>query len=95
LPVTGAAAIRHHSGRSYQVAGASTVDVPVVDAENIGPDQGQRLMFIGTTSERPTAVSGRANWPPVMMYDSTLGKVIFAVSNSFPTVWKDITGATV
>jgi hypothetical protein len=95
LPVTGGASIRHGSGRAYQVAGAAVVDVPYTEAENMGPDQGQKLMVIGTTAERPTAVSGRTNWPPVMMYDTTLGKPIFAVANSFPTVWKDITGATV
>jgi hypothetical protein len=38
-------------------------------------------------------VLGEVNFPPVAMYDSTLGKPIFLVPGSNQATWVDITGA--
>jgi hypothetical protein len=82
------------NGRSYPVAGA-TVDVPYADGAAIGPDQATFLMFVGATADRPVNIPGVANWPPLMMQDTTLGKPIFLVRGSNPASWTDITGAAV
>jgi hypothetical protein len=57
--------------------------LPFVDGQTIGPDKAVPLMYIVATTDGPTNTSlgGVAddNWPPVMMYDTTLGKPIFLV----------------
>ena len=71
LPIAGRMVIYGASGSTYRVTGA-TVDIPFPDADTIHPDQATKLMLIGATADRPTNVPGRLNWPPRMMYDTTL-----------------------
>ena len=68
-----------NAGRKFIYASGATVDIPFPDAETIHSDQATRLMVIGTTAERPVNDPGRINWPPSVMYDSTLSSDIFLV----------------
>jgi hypothetical protein len=82
------------NGRSYPVTGA-TVDVPYADGAAIMSDQATFLMLVGATPDRPANIPGTSNWPPVMMYDTTLAKPIFLIRGSSPASWTDIAGAAV
>ncbi|HTV44851.1 MAG TPA: hypothetical protein VMF05_06010 [Stellaceae bacterium] len=94
LPNPGRSALSAN-GRSYAVGGAATVDVPYVDAIAIGPDQATRMTVIGATPDRPGNIAGVQNWPPVAMYDTTVGAPIFLVPGSNPASWVDIGGTAV
>ena len=52
-------------------------------------------MVIGTTAERPVNDPGLINWPPSVMYDSTLSSDIFLVQGSKPARWVNLLGAAV
>ena len=54
-----------------------------------------KLMVMGTTADRPVNVTGRVNWPPSAMYDTTLGGPIFLVPGSNPGKWVNISGSAV
>jgi hypothetical protein len=94
LPNAGRKFIYASTGRAYPVTGA-TVDIPLPDAETIHSDQATKLIAIGTTAERPLNDPGRINWPPSVMYDSTLSSPIFLVSGSNPARWVNLLGAAV
>jgi len=81
------------NGRSYAVSGG-VATVPIPDAFAVHSDQATALMVYGTTAERPTYDPARVNWPPKVMYDTTLAVPIFLVPGRDPSVWVDITGAT-
>jgi hypothetical protein len=83
------------NGRTYSVTAGSYVDVPYNDGLVIDSGQAQRLMITGATSDRPINVAGQVNWPPAMLFDTTLNKPIFLVPGSNPASWVDITGASV
>jgi hypothetical protein len=101
--------LAHPSGRTYTANSAGIVDVPIGDAEAMhtyiprgypdpdpsGLHRAQRLTVIGATSDRPGNQDGRAAWPPAVMYDTSLAKVIFLVPGSNPASWVDISGASV
>jgi hypothetical protein len=91
VPRAGSTAL-YANGRVYAVAGAATVDVPLPDGAVIQPDQAAMLMYVGATADRPVNVPGEANWPPRVVYDTTLGKPVFLVAGSNPASWTDITG---
>jgi hypothetical protein len=95
VPKTGRANLHTHGGHDYPTGGSATVDVPYDQALAIHDDQAIRLMVVGTTAERPGNDPARTNWPPRVMYDSTLGKPIFLVVGSNPAAWVDINGASV
>jgi hypothetical protein len=78
------------NGRSYKVTAGGTVDVPYSDGLAIQSDQARALMITGATSDRPGNDASRANWPPAVMYDTTLAKVIFLVPGSNPASWVDL-----
>jgi hypothetical protein len=80
VPLPGRTALLAN-GRSYAVAGAATVDVPYADAQAIGPDHGNSA-HVRRCTDRPVNIEGVANWPPPMMYDTTLGSPIFLVRGS-------------
>lgn len=82
------------NGTSYPATVGSTIDIAFPDADAVGPDQATRLMIIGATSDRPVN-AGRVGWPPAVMYDTTLSKVIFLVPGSNPASWVDISGSAV
>jgi hypothetical protein len=42
------------------------------------------------TGDRPVNIAGTTNWPPRVMYDTTLSKPIFLVPGSNPASWTDI-----
>jgi hypothetical protein len=92
--------VRHFSGRSYQANSAGIVDVPFPDAEGaVVNDAGQTLQAlcaVGATADRPT-VTGRsgsaANFP--VMYDSTVGAMIFPVVTGGVVSWISVAGAAV
>jgi hypothetical protein len=94
IPKAGRAVIYAASGRTYRSTGAS-VDIPFPDADTIQSDQATRLMIIGRTTDRPVNNPGRIDWPPRVMYDTTLGGPIFLVPGSNPARWVNITGAAV
>jgi hypothetical protein len=94
LPNAGRKFVYASTGRAYPVTGA-TVDIPLPDAETIHSDQATRLIAIGTTAERPLNGPGRINWPPSVMYDSTLSSPIFLVPGSNPARWVNLLGAAV
>ena len=94
LPNAGRKFVYASTGRAYPVTGA-TVDIPLPDAETIHSDQATRLIAIGTTAERPLNGPGRINWPPSVMYDSTLSSPIFLVPGSNPARWVSISGMAV
>ena len=94
LPNAGRKFVYASTGRAYPVTGA-TVDIPLPDAETIHSDQATKLIAIGTTAERPLNGPGRINWPPSVMYDSTLSSPIFLVSGSNPARWVNLLGAAV
>jgi hypothetical protein len=50
--------------------------------------------LFGATDDRP-GNTGAVSWPPAVMYDTTLSKVIFLVPNSNPAAWIDISGSSV
>ena len=74
-------------------ATAATLDIPFPDAETIHSDQATKLMVVGTTADRPVNITGRINWPPREMYDTTLGAPIFLVPGSNPPRWVNIAGS--
>jgi hypothetical protein len=94
LPNAGRKFVYASTGRAYPVTGA-TVDIPLPDAETIHSDQATKLIAIGTTAERPLNGPGRINWPPSVMYDSTLSSPIFLVPGSNPARWVNLLGAAV
>ena len=94
LPNAGRKFVYASTGRAYPVTGA-TVDIPFPDAEKIHSDQATKLMVIGTTAERPVNDPGLINWPPSVMYDSTLSSDIFLVQGSKPARWVNLLGAAV
>ena len=94
IPTAGRTVINAPSGRTYGVTGA-TVDIPFPDADTIQPELATRLMVVGATTDRPTNVPGRLNWPPREMYDTTLGAPIFLVPGSNPARWVNVTGSAV
>jgi hypothetical protein len=94
LPNAGRKFVYASTGRAYPVTGA-TVDIPLPDAETIHSDQATKLIAIGTTAERPLNGPGRINWPPSVMYDSTLNSPIFLVPGSNPARWVNLLGAPV
>jgi hypothetical protein len=73
----------------------ATVDIPFPDADTIAPDQATRLMIVGTTADRPKNAPDRIDWPPRLMYDTTLGAPIFLVPGTNPVKWVNITGSAV
>ena len=91
IPNPGRAVIYGASGFAYR-ATAATLDIPFPDAETIHSDQATKLMVVGTTADRPVNISGRINWPPREMYDTTLGAPIFLVPGSNPPRWVNIAG---
>ena len=94
IPNAGRKVIYAGSGRAYPITGA-TVDIPFPDADTIQSDQATRLMVLGTTADRPVNISGRINWPPREMFDTTLGGPIFLVTGSNPARWVNISGSVV
>jgi hypothetical protein len=92
VPKAGLAALQANR-RSYVTGAAAYVDVPYVDGQFIEPDQATLLMYVGATTDRPVNIAGVTNWPPRMMYDTTLSKPIFLVPGSNPATWTDILGA--
>ena len=91
IPNAGRGVIYGASGSTYRVTG-TTLDIPFPDAETIHSDQATKLMVVGTTADRPVNISGRINWPPREMYDTTLGAPIFLVPGSNPPRWVNIAG---
>jgi hypothetical protein len=96
LPRPGRSALRAN-GREYRVTGA-VVDLPAVEV--IGGDQGTLMLHVCATADRPSNVPGAANFMPPLtiptrLYDSDLAAMVFAVPDSFPLRWVDISGAPV
>jgi hypothetical protein len=94
IPNPDRAVIYTPSGRTYNVIGP-TVDIPFPDADAVATDQATRLMVVGATADRPVGGPKRIGWPPLGMYDTTLGEPIFLVPGSYPASWVDITGLPV
>jgi hypothetical protein len=82
------------NGRSYPATVGSTIDIAFPDAAAVQSDQATKLMIVGTTGDRPVN-TGALSWPPAVMYDTTLSKVIFLVPGSNPASWIDISGSSV
>ena len=95
IPNAGRTIIYAASGRAYRSSGAAWIDIPFADAETIQLDQAMKLMVVGTTADRPLNDPGRINWPPSVMYDSTLSSPIFLVPGSNPARWVNLLGAAV
>jgi hypothetical protein len=83
------------NGRSYPATVGSMIEIAFPDAAAVQSDQATTLMIVGATADRPGNSGALGIWPPAVMYDTTLSKVIFLVPGSNPARWIDIAGASV
>jgi hypothetical protein len=76
LMVAGKPTTLQANGRTYAAGSAKYLDVPLPDALAIASDQARRMIWIGTTAERPTA-AGVLQPVPEQYYDTSLAAVIW------------------
>jgi hypothetical protein len=83
------------NSRSYPTNGALVIDVPFNDGGAIDSVMATRLFAVGATADRPAYNPDIGGVAAPVMYDTTVGGVIFWVPGSYPAKWVGIDGVAV